>query len=146
MSNTDDVIKRIIEGAARERDQSYEAAVNALSEKDQRIVATHMGFVVLHIRLCRIAELMQRHGLDARIERDGGRITLHSQMRSAACICTLKDDSIEIQRLGRMPRPDAIVDFFEKWSPPPGGKFDAPTLMVSLDAVAVHIATHLAGG
>lgn len=143
MSGADDTIKAIIEGAARDHRESYERAVSSLSDADRRIIAAHQGFVLLHMRLCAIAEHMRRNKLPATIERDGGRIELLSQSRSAACICSLKNDVIQVQFLGGVTS-GVILDFHTKWTPP-AGEPDLSMLWSALDEVTVKIARHVAG-
>ncbi len=139
MSSIDDMLREIVD-TGRDRDAiAYREFVDGLAEADQRILAAHTSFALLHALMAKTADVMRKAGLPATLTRPFGfSVSLAlPAYRAAVCTCMLADDSI-------------VVDLFtgphctrEVWRPPVG--LDNAKLLPAVVELGRRIAVHLNG-
>lgn len=132
-------LDKIIE-KAQERSAKQQEEVHAqLEQQDMAMIATHFGFVTLHMLLCALATKLRRSKYLASVVRTAGTdISISLGPNAATCRCLLDGPNVTIFffSLGQ-------VRSTRQWMAPP--TVDTCLLMSSLEPLVTEIAQHLVG-
>lgn len=137
----DDDLDQILSAAEKREQEAYASFIAKLSETDQRVMAAHMMFALVHAGVRRFADASRQRGRPVYVDcPSAGQVRAYANVRQATCSCWLLDDSIVVELLGGPPR----HDWRRVWRAPPDPKPEH--LFAVAREITATIASHVACG
>lgn len=119
------IVDDVVASAKAREERDFAEAAAALGGDSRALVAGDLGFAVMHMLLCTVAEGLTKHGYGVRITRSGGEVTVRLNNRSVTCAHFVGEPVVRLRFLG-LP---TLTDWEVTWTPP-----------ISTDPAAVHAA------
>lgn len=94
----------VLSSAEQQNRQAYQAFASAMSEQDQKLVAAHLMFAMLHAAVCQFAYVARERGHQVRIDRSAGSFRAEMERRTAKVSCWLNDDTLTLELMAVAPR------------------------------------------